>query len=78
LTEVFAVEMQQIKRIHNDAVRLPPHGGLKCTEVRSTVAILDNGLTINDCRFTGELGSGADDRGITVTPIVSIPLNTRT
>ena len=33
-----------------------------CLEVRSTVAILDNGLTINDCRFAAEIGSGADDR----------------
>ena len=27
---------------------------LKCLEVRSAVAILDNGLTINDCRLAAE------------------------
>jgi len=34
---------------------------------------LDNGLTINDCRFAAETGSGTDDRGIAVAPIMSIP-----
>ena len=34
--------------------------------------MLDNGLTINDCRFAAETGSGTDDRGIAVAPIVSI------
>jgi len=36
------------------------------------VAVLDNGLTINDCRLAAEVGSGTDDRGIPVTPIISI------
>ena len=36
------------------------------------MAVLDNGLTINDCRLAAEVGSGTDDRGITVTPIISI------
>jgi hypothetical protein len=33
---------------------------------------LDNGLTINDCRFAAEIGSGTDDGGETISPIVSI------
>ena len=36
------------------------------------MAVLDNGLTINDCRLAAEVGSGTDDRGIPVTPIISI------
>src|SRR6478672_4693055 len=45
---------------------------LRCLEVGSAVAVLDNGLTINDCRLAAEVGSGADDRWITVAPIISI------
>jgi hypothetical protein len=41
-------------------------------EVRSTVAILDDGLTIDDCRLAAEVGSGTDEGGETVSPIVSI------
>ena len=36
------------------------------------MAVLDNGLTINDCRLAAEVGSGTDDRWITVAPIISI------
>jgi hypothetical protein len=68
LTVVFAVEM----KLEDDAVRLPPHGGAECIEVRSAVAVLDNGLTINDCRLAAEVGGGTDDRGIAVAPIVSV------
>ena len=45
---------------------------LKCLEVGSAVAVLDNGLTINDCRLAAEMSSSADDRGIAVAPIISI------
>jgi hypothetical protein len=31
-----------------------------------------HGLTINDCRFAGEVGGGTDDRGIAVAPIMSV------
>ncbi len=41
-------------------------------EVRSAVAVLDNGLTIDDCRLAFEARGSADDRGITVAPIKSI------
>ena len=37
------------------------------------MAVLHNGLSINDCRLAAEVGSGADDRGVTVAPIKSIP-----
>ena len=36
------------------------------------VAVLDNGLTINDCRLAAEVGGGTDDRWITVAPVVSV------
>ena len=36
------------------------------------MAVLDNGLTINDCRLAAEVGSGTDDRWITVAPIISV------
>ena len=33
---------------------------------------MDNGLTINDCRLAAEVGSGTDDRGIAVAPIIAV------
>ena len=36
------------------------------------MAVLDNGLAINDCRLAAEVGGGTDDRGIAVTPIISV------
>ena len=36
------------------------------------MAVLDNGLSVNDCRLAAEVGSGTDDRWITVAPIISI------
>ena len=36
------------------------------------MAVLDNGLSINDCRLAAEVGSGTDDRRVTVTPIISV------
>ena len=53
-------------------MRLPSHCRPSCLKVRSTVAILDEGLTINDCRLAGELGGGSNDRGISVAPIMSV------
>jgi hypothetical protein len=41
-------------------------------KVRSAVAVLDNGLSINDCRLAGKLGGGSNDRGISVAPIMTI------
>ena len=49
-----------------------PQGGAYCPKVRNTVAVLDDGLTINDCRLAFEVRGSADDRGITVAPIKSI------
>src|SRR4029077_3328594 len=49
-----------------------PQGGAESIEVRSAVAVLDNGLTIDDCRLAFEVRGSADDRGITVAPIKSI------
>src|SRR5262245_32983332 len=69
--------MQQVKREENDAVGLLPQCRLKCVKVRSAMAILHYGFAINDRRFALEVGSGADDRGIAVAPIISIRLNTR-
>ena len=46
---------------------------LEGLEVRSAVSVLHNGLTINDCRLAAEVGSSADDAGIAVAPIMSIP-----
>ena len=62
--------MQQVKREENDAVGLLSQ--LKCLEVGSAMAILHYGFAINDRRFALEVGSGADDRGIPVAPIISI------
>ena len=53
-------------------MRLPPHGGAECLEIRSAVAILDNGLTIDDCRLAPEFRGGANERWITIGPIKSI------
>src|SRR5262249_40819234 len=64
--------MQQVKREENDAVGLLPQCRLKCVKVRSAMAILHDGFAINDRRFALEVGSGADDRGIAVAPIISI------
>src|SRR5262245_51675677 len=36
------------------------------------MAILHYGFAINDCRFAAEVGSGANNRGIAGTPIMSI------
>src|SRR5262245_39510087 len=36
------------------------------------MAILHYGFTINDCRFALKLGSGADNAGIAVAPIIAI------
>ena len=36
------------------------------------MAVLDNGLAINDCRLAAEVGSGTDDRGIAVAPVISV------
>jgi hypothetical protein len=49
LPEVFAVEMQKIEGVGDDAVGSDSHSRLKRLEVRTAVAILDNSLTINDC-----------------------------
>jgi hypothetical protein len=49
------------------------YGGLKRPKIRTAIAILDDSLTINDCRFTAEFCSGTDNAGITVAPIMSIP-----
>ena len=45
---------------------------LKRLKVGTAVAILDDGLTINDCGFAAEIGSGANDARIAVTPIISV------
>jgi hypothetical protein len=49
------------------------YGRLKRLEVGSAVAVLDNGLTVNDCRLAVELASSSDNAGIAVAPIMSIP-----
>ena len=41
-------------------------------EIRSSVTVLHNGLTINDRRLAPEARCRAGDRGIAVAPIVSI------
>src|SRR5262245_36560731 len=64
--------MQQIECVENDAVGLPPYGGLKRLKVRRTVTILHNGFAINDCRFAAENRSCLDDRRIAFSPIVAI------
>src|SRR5262245_37831790 len=64
--------MQEVEGIENDAVGLAPHGRLNRSKVRSAMAILHDGFSINDCRFAAELGSGTDNAGIPVTPIMSI------
>jgi hypothetical protein len=46
---------------------------LKRLEVRTTIAILHYSFTINDCGFAAETGSSANDAGIAVAPIMSIP-----
>jgi hypothetical protein len=65
--------MEQIEGIEDDAVGSDSYGRLKRLKVRGPVFVLDDGLTINDCRFAAEIGSGTDDGGETVAPIVSIP-----
>jgi len=35
------------------------------------MAVLHYGFTINDCRSAGEVGSGADNAGIAVAPIIA-------
>jgi hypothetical protein len=42
-------------------------------EVRTAIAILHDSLTINDCGFAAEVGSSANDAGIAVAPIMSVP-----
>jgi hypothetical protein len=73
LSKVFAVQMQQIEGVKDDAVGSDSYGRLKRLEVRTAIAILDYGLTINDCRLAAETSSRADDAGIAVAPIMSIP-----
>src|SRR5262245_26759328 len=64
--------MQQIECVENDAVGLPPYGGLKRLKVRRTIAILHYGLAINDCRFAPENRSCLDDRRVAFSPIMAI------
>jgi hypothetical protein len=64
--------MEQIKRIEDDVVGFPSHGGAKRLEVGGTLTILHNGLTIDNCQSAAEVGSGADDRVITVAPIIAV------
>ena len=45
---------------------------LSASKSERTVAILDNGLTIDDCRLAAEFRGGANERWITVGPIKSI------
>jgi hypothetical protein len=73
LAKVLAIEMEQIEGIEDYALGLPPHSEAQCLKVRNTVTVLDNGLTINNCGLAAEIGSGTDDGGETVSPIVSIP-----
>ena len=49
LSKVFAVEMQQVEGVEDDAVGSGSYGRLKRLEVRTAIAILDYRLTINDC-----------------------------
>jgi hypothetical protein len=72
VAEVPTVEMEQIKRIEDDVVGFPLHGRAKRLEVGDTLAILHDGLTIDNCRLAAKVGGGADDRGITVAPIISV------
>jgi hypothetical protein len=64
--------MHHVEGVEDDAVGTPPHGGAECLEVGNTVTILHNGLTIDYCRFAGEVGGGSYERWIAVAPIVSI------
>ena len=41
-------------------------------EVRNAVAVLHDGFAIDNRRLAAKLASGADDRGITAAPIVSV------
>jgi hypothetical protein len=65
--------MQQIEGIEDDAMGLGSYDRVKRLEVRTAIAILDYSLTINDCRLAVETSSSADDAGIAVAPIISIP-----
>jgi hypothetical protein len=61
VSQVLAIEMQEIEGVENDAVGLPRHRGVQCLEVRSADTILHNGLTINNCGLAAKLGGGTDD-----------------
>ena len=40
--------------------------------MRNAVAVLHNGFTIDNRRLAAQAGSGMDDRGIAIAPIVSV------
>jgi hypothetical protein len=65
--------MQQIEGVEDDAIGLPTHSRPERLKVRGPVFVLDDGFTVNDCCFAAETGSGTNDAGMVVAPIISIP-----
>jgi hypothetical protein len=49
LSEVFAVEMQQVEGVEDDAMRSDSHSRLERVKVRGSLFVLDDGFTINGC-----------------------------
>jgi hypothetical protein len=48
LTKFCPIEVHYVEGVKDDAVGMPTHGGIECVEVRCAVAVLRDGLTIND------------------------------
>src|SRR5262245_59128734 len=65
----WAVKVQEIEGKEHDAVRRLVDGPPQGVEVGDAVLVLDNGLTINQGRFAGELAGSLDHPAIWPGPV---------
>jgi hypothetical protein len=72
LAKVLAVKMEKVESVENDCVGVLPQCRLKGLKVGGTIAILNYGFAIYDCRFAAKAASSADDGGIVVAPLISV------
>jgi hypothetical protein len=67
--EVLAVEVQEIEGKEHEPMRRLVDSRAERVEVRNAVLVLDNGLTIDQGRFTGELAGSLDNPAIGSGPV---------
>jgi hypothetical protein len=65
--------VHQIECVKDNGIWSPTHGEAERLKIGYAIAILHDGLTINDGRLALQIESGINDRGIAVGPVVSVP-----